>query len=85
MGANVVEDREFYSSNTTTLYVHMPVGRHGENDMMEEFLMIITSEDIWSRSNADTSVGSHPAALAAEESRLLGGEPIFIQEKYKKI
>ena len=70
-----------------TIHVHTPVGRHSGSDtvMMKEFLTVITSVGAQSRSNADASVESHLAALAAEESRLMSGKPIFIQEEYKKI
>jgi len=86
MEKSLIEVRDFATGNTTTIHVHTPVGRHSGSDtvMMKEFLTVITSEGAQSRSNADASVESHLAALAAEESRLNCGKPIFIQEEYKK-
>ena len=87
MEKSLIEVRDFATGNTTTIHVHTPVGRHSGSDtvMMKEFLTVITSVGAQSRSNADASVESHLAALAAEESRLMSGKPIFIQEEYKKI
>ena len=87
MEKSLIEVRDFATGNTTTIHVHTPVGRHSGSDtvMMKEFLTVITSQGAESRSNADASVESHLAALAAEESRLMNGKPVFIQEEYKKI
>lgn len=83
METSTIEVRDFASGNTTKIHVHTPVGRHSGSDtvMMKEFLAVITSEGAQSRSNADASVESHLAALAAEESRLMGGTPILIQNQ----
>ena len=82
METSTIEIRDFASGNTTTVRVHTPVGRHSGSDtvMMREFLDVITSGGAQSRSNADASVESHLAALAAEESRLNSGRPVSLRE-----
>jgi len=87
MEESIIEIRDFATGATTTIHIPTPATHHSGSDtiMVKEFLQVLNNEGAQSRSNADVSVESHLAALAAEESRLANGKPIFIQEEYKKL
>ena len=78
---DLLEISDFASGNHTTLHVHTPAGGHSGSDaaMMRDFLQTLHRGG-GSKTSADASVESHLIALAAEESRLRGGEAIDMNE-----
>ena len=81
MESSTLEISDFASENHTTLHVHTPAGGHSGSDaaMMRDFLQTLHRGG-GSKTSADASVESHLIALAAEESRLRGGEAIDMNE-----
>ena len=81
MESSTLEISDFASGNHTTLHVHTPAGGHSGSDaaMMRDFLQTLHRGG-GSKTSADASVESHLIALAAEESRLRGGEAIDMNE-----
>lgn len=81
MESSTLEINDFASGNHTTLHVHTPAGGHSGSDaaMMRDFLQTLHCGG-GSKTSADASVESHLIALAAEESRLRGGEAIDMKE-----
>lgn len=57
----------------------------GDNRMMEEFIQLVSgrSVDTSNLTTIDNSIQSHLIALAAEQSRINGGESIVISEYFK--
>ena len=81
MESSTLEISDFATGNHTTLHVHTPAGGHSGSDaaMMRDFLQTLHRGG-GSKTSADASVESHLIALAAEESRLRGGEAIDMNE-----
>lgn len=81
MESSTLEISDFASGDHTTLHVHTPAGGHSGSDaaMMRDFLQTLHRGG-GSKTSADASVESHLIALAAEESRLRGGEAIDMNE-----
>ena len=54
----------------------------GDNRLIHDFLMAVEkgADDETLRTGIDVSIQSHLIALAAEQSRLLGGKPIKLEE-----
>lgn len=77
MEDNTIEIRDFVTGHHTNIELHIPAGGHSGSDetMMKEFVSLIAENGKkQNRNNAATAVQSHLIALAAEESRLRGGE-----------
>lgn len=81
MESSTLEISDFASGDHTTLHVHTPAGGHSGSDaaMMRDFLQTLHRGG-GSKTSADASVESHLIALAAEESRLRGGEAVDMNE-----
>lgn len=80
MKESTMELWDFATGNSTLYHIQKPAGTHSGCDTMliRDFLSTVRSGGV-SRTNADASVESHLAALAAEESRLQNGAPISIR------
>ena len=80
MEANTVEYWNFASGEHQTFRLRVPSGNHSGSDisMMKDFVCLISSGATHSRTDAALSVESHLIALAAEESRRLGGQLISL-------
>lgn len=80
MEDNTIEYWDFASGEHQTFQLRVPSGNHSGSDvsMMKDFVKLIASGAVQSRTSADASVESHLMALAAEESRRLGGQLITL-------
>ncbi len=81
METNSLELLNFATGNRTVFHIHTPAGGHSGSDvsMMREFVQLVAQDCSTSKTGADVSVEGHLMALAAEESRKLGGQPIDIR------
>lgn len=72
---------DFASGHTTIIKLNMPTTGHSGSDsaMMKDFVTLVQSDTISSRSDASLSAESHIMALAAEQSRLKYGQPIALR------
>jgi predicted dehydrogenase len=79
MEEDTLELIDFITGNKTKIALHTPSVGHSGSDaaMMKEFVSLVsTNGTIASKTSADFSVESHLIALAAEESRIMNGNPI---------
>lgn len=81
METGELELMDFAAGNQTVFHVHAPSGGHSGSDvsMMRNFVALVARGGE-SRSSARQSVESHLIALAAEESRKNGGQPVDIRQ-----
>lgn len=86
MGEGTLTCMDFVRGHTTVVNVNASHTGHGGGDecLMKDFLSVVRGERFASRSDADASVESHLAALAAEESRLNGGISVNLDEWMKE-
>lgn len=77
---STVEYWNFASGEHQTFRLRVPSGNHSGSDvsMMKEFVRQVASGAPRSRTSAAASVESHLIALAAEESRRLGGQLVTL-------
>ena len=80
METSTIEYRNFASGECQTFHLRIPSGNHSGSDvsMMKDFVALLSSGKTESRTSAELSVESHLIALAAEESRRLGGQLITL-------
>ncbi len=79
MEENTIEIRDFVTGHHTNIELQIPAGGHSGSDesMMREFVALIAGGGKnQNRNSAVTAAQSHLIALAAEESRLRGGESL---------
>lgn len=79
MEENSIEIHDFATGNVTSVHIHVPAGGgHSGSDfsMMRNFVELVATGSVESKTDAQVSVQTHLTALAAEESRVLGGMPI---------
>lgn len=76
---STIELWEFATGNSTLYHIQKPIGTHSGTDsvLVQDFLSVVRSGGT-SRTNAESTVEGHLAALAAEDSRLHNGAPVSI-------
>ena len=75
-----MKTKQFWYPLPTRLIAQHPSEKRGDDRMMDAFVEMLADEGTAPKTSIDVSVDSHIMAMAAEHSRLCGGQNVLLRD-----